>query len=232
MGRLKNRVAVVTSGGRGISRAIALEFAHEGANIVASSRTHRIATKITRAFGKIAIEDLKVDNMTALAKGDAENLGKNVKAKAGLNREILNVAPFEMRRQLTYKAEAKGTKLIAVPTAYTSQPCSQYGVVDAKNLVDQARFVFTSCSAASNVDLNAAINIERKVFDMVAVAGRRNSPSGPHSPGGNKDQGPATQNPIVSSLVGRDHSKFLTSKYVFYPVNQTNTHYQGQDPST
>ena len=33
----------------------------------------------------------------------------------------MNVAPFEVRRQLTYKAEAKGTELVAVPPAYTSR---------------------------------------------------------------------------------------------------------------
>lgn len=39
MGRLDERVAVVTGGGRGIGRAIALEMAREGARIVVSSRT-------------------------------------------------------------------------------------------------------------------------------------------------------------------------------------------------
>jgi NAD(P)-dependent dehydrogenase (short-subunit alcohol dehydrogenase family) len=39
MGRLDERVAVVTGGGRGIGRAIALELAREGATIVVSSRT-------------------------------------------------------------------------------------------------------------------------------------------------------------------------------------------------
>ena len=225
MGRLENRVTVVTRGGRGIGRAIALELAREGANVVVSPRTHRITTEIPRAFGKIAIEDMKVANMTASAKGDAENSGKNVKATASLNREILNIAPSEIRRRLTYKAEVKGAELIAVPGAYTSQSYSQCGAVDAKSRVDQARFVCTRCSAESNANLNAAINIQRKAFDMATVAGRRNAPSESHSPGGNKGQGPATQNPIVSSLAGRDHSEVLASKPVFYPVNQTNTHY-------
>jgi len=39
--QLRGRVAVITGGGRGIGRALALRFAAEGANVVVSSRTAR-----------------------------------------------------------------------------------------------------------------------------------------------------------------------------------------------
>jgi putative transposase len=41
--------------------------------------------------------------MSASAAGTVENPGKNVKAKSGLNRAILDQGFYEFRRQLDYK---------------------------------------------------------------------------------------------------------------------------------
>jgi 3-oxoacyl-[acyl-carrier protein] reductase len=57
MNQLNNQIAVVTGGGRGIGRAIALKFAAEGADVAVISRTSENAEKVAaeiRALGRRA----------------------------------------------------------------------------------------------------------------------------------------------------------------------------------
>jgi putative transposase len=51
----------------------------------------------------VAIEDLKIVNMTASAKGTVEEPGRNVRQKAGLNRSILNQGWRSFETILAYK---------------------------------------------------------------------------------------------------------------------------------
>lgn len=75
---------------------------------------HKISTYISKNHAMIYVEDLKVSNMSASAKGDKENHGRNVKQKSGLNRSILDQGWFEFRRQLDYKSAWHGGYLVAV----------------------------------------------------------------------------------------------------------------------
>ncbi len=72
----------------------------------------------------IVIEDLKVGNMSKSAKGTAEQHGRNVRAKSGLNRSILDQGWYEMWCQLEYKQLRHDGQVIVVPPAYTSQRCA------------------------------------------------------------------------------------------------------------
>ena len=58
-----------------------------------------------RAHKLILTEELAPSNMTASAKGTAEKAGRNVKAKAGLNRAILDATPGSFLNMLSTKAE-------------------------------------------------------------------------------------------------------------------------------
>jgi putative transposase len=49
----------------------------------------KASTDIARRFDVIRVEDLNIANMTRSAKGTVEQPGRNVRQKAGLNREIL-----------------------------------------------------------------------------------------------------------------------------------------------
>ncbi len=116
----------------------------------------KTSTGIARRFDVIRVEDLKIGNMTRSAKGTAANPGRNVRAKAGLNREILRSGWGLLVRRLADKAPGRVEK---VKPQFTSQRCSACGQVDADSRESQARFVCTACGYACNADVNAARNI-------------------------------------------------------------------------
>ena len=62
---------------------------------------HKTSTAISKNHAMIVIEDLQIRNMSKSSKGTSEKHGKNVKAKSGLNKSILDQGWFEFRRQLT-----------------------------------------------------------------------------------------------------------------------------------
>ncbi len=116
----------------------------------------KASTDIARRFDLIRVEDLKIGGMTRSASGTAGTPGRNVRAKAGLNREIMRSGWGQLVRRLQDKAPARVEK---ISPAYTSQRCSACGQVDAKSRESQARFACTACGYACNADVNAARNI-------------------------------------------------------------------------
>ena len=107
----------------------------------------------------IVIEDLQIRNMSKSSKGTSEKHGKNVKAKSGLNKSILDQGWFEFRRKLEYKQSWRGGFVVAIPPQYTSQRCSCCGYVSRNNRQTQAKFECVECGHSENADINAARNI-------------------------------------------------------------------------
>lgn len=113
----------------------------------------KTTTSLVRDHDYIAVEDLKVANMTRRAHGSGRA------AKAGLNRAILKQNWSEFLTRLEFKAELAGVKVVKVPPQYTSQTCSECGCVARENRESQAVFVCKQCGHAENADVNAAKNI-------------------------------------------------------------------------
>src|SRR5580704_5261947 len=116
----------------------------------------KVSTDIASRFDLIRVEDLRIGNMTRSARGTAGNPGRNVAAKAGLNRGILRSGWGLLVRRLQDKAPGRVEK---IKPQYTSQRCSACGHVDADSRESQARFACTACGFADNADVNAARNI-------------------------------------------------------------------------
>ncbi|MCL2459730.1 MAG: transposase, partial [Desulfobulbus sp.] len=85
--------------------------------------------------------------------------GKNVRAKAGLNKAILDQGWSEFRRQLDYKLQWNGGMLIAVPPRNTSRTCPCCGRVSPDNRQTQAKFACVECGFEEHADVVGAINI-------------------------------------------------------------------------
>ena len=116
----------------------------------------KTSTDIACRFDLIRVEDLQIKNMTRSAKGTVRNPGRNVRAKAGLNRGILQSGWGILVCRLEAKAPGRMER---INPAFTSQRCSACGQVDGKSRESQAVFRCTACGFACNADVNAAKNI-------------------------------------------------------------------------
>jgi transposase len=126
----------------------------EGFRITGQRGRHWDVRRLSRNKGEVRVP--KAANMTRSAKGTAEQPGRNVRAKAGLNREISRSGWGPLVRRLEDQAPGRVER---VPPAYTSQRCSACGRVDGRSRESQARFRCTACGYAGNADVNAARNI-------------------------------------------------------------------------
>jgi putative transposase len=117
---------------------------------------HKLTTDLTHQQAVIALEDLKIKNMSASAHGTVEVPGKNVRAKAGLNRSILDAAWGEFARQLSYKCAWRGGEVIRVPPAYTSRTCRICHYESAENRKTQSLFRCVRCGHEEHADIHAA----------------------------------------------------------------------------
>ncbi len=148
----------------------------------------KASTDIARRFDVIRVEDLRIGSMTRSAKGTPENPGRNVRAKAGLNRSILRSGWGLLVRRLEEKAPGRVEK---IKPHFTSQRCSACGHVDEKSRESQAAFRCTACGFACNADVNAAGNIA--AGHAVTARGRSGVP------------GRANREPqLLASLTGRE----------------------------
>lgn len=124
-------------------------------------------SKVLAEFGVIGFEKLSIQQMTKSAKGTIEKPGRNVAAKSGLNRVILDSGWGMLRQFTTYKAESAGGMVLEVDPRHSSQECARCGHKEKKNRPSQAEFRCQSCGYEANADDNASdVLLSRTLRDL------------------------------------------------------------------
>jgi putative transposase len=148
---------------------------------------HKLSAGICKNHATVYVERLNIRGMSASARGTEETPGRNVRAKSGLNKSILDQGWFEFHRQLGYKLDWMGGTLMEVDARYTSQRCSCCGHTESGNRKSQADFECLSCGVEQHADVNAAKNILTVGLTGMACGSNRNS-GRKQEPAGNSDE--------------------------------------------
>jgi putative transposase len=117
---------------------------------------HKITTYISKNHAVIGIEDLNVSGMLANGK---------------LSKAISDMGFYEFRRQLEYKTQLYGSKLVIVDRFYpSSKTCSKCGAKKPSLSLSQRVFKCDSCGFESDRDLNAAMNLQQEAVRLTVLA--------------------------------------------------------------
>ena len=163
---------------------------------------HKATTTISQSHAMVCIEDLQVRNMSQSSKGSTEAPGKHVRAKSGLNKSILDQGWFEFRRQLEYKLNWAGGRLVAVPPHHTSLTCPRCDYVSARNRTSQAQFKCVQCGYENHADVVGAMNVLARGYRVIAC-GEEGAGSGQTT--GTKPSS-VKQEPTEATMPEADHA--------------------------
>ncbi|MHA2353759.1 MAG: RNA-guided endonuclease InsQ/TnpB family protein [Candidatus Thorarchaeota archaeon] len=106
---------------------------------------HKVTTYLAKNHSKVVIENLGVSGMM-----------KNRR----LARVIADVGMYKFRKQLEYKCEWYGTKLIVAPRAFpSSKRCSSCGYKRKELSLSEREYYCKECGLKIDRDLNAALNL-------------------------------------------------------------------------
>ena len=144
--RAQRRVSQRVKGSRRRRKAVRmLARAHQQVRRARRDFHHKVALALVRQYDTIFHEDLRTANLLRIHQLAKSNSDAGWSAFMGL---------------LAFKAVCFGKRVVAVPPAYTSQTCSDCGVLDHKGLSVRWHLC-PECGASLHRDHNAAKNIER-----------------------------------------------------------------------
>ena len=97
---------------------------------------------------------------------DLKGIRKQRKGKI-LNGWLSNWTFYQLEQLLEYKALALGKQIVKVDARYTSQKCSNCGIIEKSNR-NKSKYFCSKCGYAEHADINAAKNIKTNYFLSLA----------------------------------------------------------------
>lgn len=146
--RQSREVARKEKGSKNRQKAVRkLQRTHTRIRNIRKDTIHKVTTLLAKTKSVIVVENLKVSGL--------------LKNKY-LNKAILNVGMYELRRQLEYKTRWYGSKLVVASKFYpSSKTCSRCGHVKDNLELSDRIFACDVCGFRIDRDLNASYNLER-----------------------------------------------------------------------
>jgi putative transposase len=119
---------------------------------------HKVARRLANGADVIVLEKLSLRAMTRSARGSVECPGRNVRAKAGLNRRLLDSGFGLLRQMIVAKAEEATRTVVEVAARFSSQECSRCGYIASESRRRRC-FCCVGCGYRNHADVNAALVI-------------------------------------------------------------------------
>jgi putative transposase len=158
----------------------------------------------------IIFENLGIKRMTRKPKAKQDENGKwlrnNARAKAGLNKSILDKNWHLLEAFTKYKAKNEGKVVFKVAPNHTSQECAHCHHIHPKNRKSQNMFLCLSCGHTDNADVNAAKVVKHRAIQFILNSGTELSKSGVLSLGDSGRGDKVRRKKLSGNLCGVDEA--------------------------
>lgn len=157
LGRLSRSLSRKVKGSANRRKAkVKLARLHARISNIRKDGLHKLTTELVNRFSVIGIEDLNVKGMMANGK---------------LSRAIADMGFHEFKRQLTYKADMAGTRIVVADRWYpSSKTCSDCGHVMPTLPLSVRDWTCPACGSVHDRDINAAINLKNMAVSSTVTA--------------------------------------------------------------
>jgi len=126
-----------------------------------SGRQARFQKDVNHCISKKIVEKAQRYGC-GIALEDLQGIRTRVKARRRQRSRFSNWGFYQLRCFIEYKAQRAGIPVVFVDPKFTSQECSECGLVDRKNRTSQSSFSCVSCGFAGVADHVAARNIRAR----------------------------------------------------------------------